>query len=177
MIQYLNGDTTKPVGNGIKIIAHVCNDIGKWDRGFVLALSKKWLEPEVSYRQWYTLRNESDAKKFELGQVQLVFVDKGLYVANMVAQHGITTVNGVPPIRYDALTECLTGVAQLAAAGSSSVHMPRIGCGLAKGNWDEVETIIEQTLVNWDEVEMIIEQTLVNMSVPVYVYDYEPKTY
>jgi hypothetical protein len=29
----------------------------------------------------------------------------------------------------------------------ASVHMPRIGCGLAGGKWEEIEPIIERTLV------------------------------
>lgn len=29
----------------------------------------------------------------------------------------------------------------------ASVHMPRIGCGLAGGKWNEIEKIIEKTLI------------------------------
>ena len=36
-IQYLTGDATAPTASGNKIIAHVCNDIGGWGKGFVLA--------------------------------------------------------------------------------------------------------------------------------------------
>ncbi|MEV6001124.1 Appr-1-p processing protein, partial [Streptomyces griseomycini] len=27
---------------GVKVIAHVCNDIGGWGKGFVLAVSRRW---------------------------------------------------------------------------------------------------------------------------------------
>jgi hypothetical protein len=40
-IQYIAGDATAPIGDGNKIIAHVCNDIGAWGAGFVLAISKR----------------------------------------------------------------------------------------------------------------------------------------
>lgn len=30
MIQYVIGDATNPLASGQKIIADVCNDIGKW---------------------------------------------------------------------------------------------------------------------------------------------------
>jgi hypothetical protein len=49
----LIGDATKPEGAGVKIIAHVCNDIGAWGRGFVLALSKLSPAPERAFREWY----------------------------------------------------------------------------------------------------------------------------
>ncbi len=40
-IRYVTGDATRPVGDGDKIIVHVCNDIGGLGRGFVAALSKR----------------------------------------------------------------------------------------------------------------------------------------
>ena len=49
-IQYVKGDATTPQGDGHKIIVHVCNDLGKWGKGFVLAISKRWKEPEATYR-------------------------------------------------------------------------------------------------------------------------------
>jgi hypothetical protein len=51
-IDYRTGDATDPVGEGARIICHVCNDIGGWGRGFVVALSKRWPEPEA---QWNAL--------------------------------------------------------------------------------------------------------------------------
>ena len=43
-IRYVTGDATRPEGEGPKIIVHICNDIGAWGRGFVLALSKRFKE-------------------------------------------------------------------------------------------------------------------------------------
>ena len=48
-IHYRVGDATAPVADGPKIIAHICNDIGAWGRGFVLAISRRWPEPEKAY--------------------------------------------------------------------------------------------------------------------------------
>ena len=57
MIKYATGDILEEVEKEKEerhnIIAHVCNDSGGWGRGFVLALSKKWPEPESKYRQWF----------------------------------------------------------------------------------------------------------------------------
>ena len=52
-IRYLKGDATCPQAKGVKIICHVCNDIGGWGKGFVLALSRRWEQPESEYRAWY----------------------------------------------------------------------------------------------------------------------------
>ena len=111
MISCVNGDATLPVGGGNKIIAHVCNNVGAWGKGFVLSLSKEHPLSEKEYRSWYQERPPWDKKPFALGEVQLVQTKESVWVANMIGQHGILEKNGVPPIRYDALRYCLQEVA------------------------------------------------------------------
>jgi O-acetyl-ADP-ribose deacetylase (regulator of RNase III) len=142
-IQYIDGDATCPQAKGIKIICHICNDIGGWGKGFVLAISRRWEAPERSYREWYNQRNKND---FGLGAVQFVQVEPYIWVVNMVAQRGTRTGSKGPPIRYDALTKCLQKVAMKAAELHASIHMPRIGCGLAGGKWQLVEPLVVQNL-------------------------------
>ena len=83
-VHYLRGDATNPMAKGNKIIAHVCNDIGGWGKGFVLAISRHWPEPEREFRAWYRTR-----EGFALGEIQLVQVRQYLWVANMIGQRGI----------------------------------------------------------------------------------------
>jgi O-acetyl-ADP-ribose deacetylase (regulator of RNase III) len=75
-----------------------------------------------------------------------VQVEPKVWVANMVGQHGLRRAEGKPPIRYEAVEAALATVANRATVLAASVHMPRIGCGLAGGSWDEVEPIICRTL-------------------------------
>jgi O-acetyl-ADP-ribose deacetylase (regulator of RNase III) len=147
-IQYLNGDASYPSAFADEniVLAHVCNDVGGWGRGFVLSISKRWKEPERQYRAWYNGNHQ--VNKFRLGSVQFVEVERGWYVANMIAQHGLNTSGSQPPIRYDALRECLREVQHKAQAIGASVHMPKIGCGLAGGDWGVVETIIRDELLS-----------------------------
>lgn len=84
-ITYLKGDSTSPQTSGIKIIAHICNDIGGWGKGFVLAISKRWPEPEKAYREWHRDRAKND---FALGSIQIVQVEPYIYIANMIGQRG-----------------------------------------------------------------------------------------
>lgn len=148
MINYIVGDALEPIGDGNKIIAHVCNNSGGWGRGFVLAISRKWPEPERAYRTWFK------TPAFGLGQVSFVAVEPNIHVANMVAQEGYAFINGEPPIRYEALRQCLREVSIMAKSIDGTIHMPRIGCGLAGGRWETVEQIINDVI-----------------SSPVYVYD------
>ena len=97
-ITYLKGDATAPITEGNKIIVHICNDIGGWGKGFVLAISKKWKAPEKSYRDWYKNRVEND---FSLGNIQVIKVTEGIFIGNMIAQQGLKFKNNIVPIRYD----------------------------------------------------------------------------
>ncbi len=142
-IIYIRGDATCPQGKGVKLICHICNDMGRWGKGFVLALSRRWAQPEEDYRAWYAGRTGAS---FGLGEVQYVRVERYVWIANMVAQRGTKTGSSGPPIRYEALTSCLRKVAEKAGELKASVHMPRIGCGLAGGDWTRVEPLIEQHL-------------------------------
>lgn len=143
-IVYLRGDATCPQAKGPRLICHICNDIGGWGKGFVLALSKRWKQPESEYRNWYSERRD---RGFALGAVQFVQVESTIWVANMIGQHGIKTGSSGPPIRYEAVGECLRKVAEKALELGASVHMPRIGCGLAGGRWEKIESLITQELL------------------------------
>jgi O-acetyl-ADP-ribose deacetylase (regulator of RNase III) len=141
-IQYKKGDATNPTVEGNKIITHICNDIGGWGKGFVMAISAKWQEPERQYREWYKSKDN-----FSLGEVQFVKVSDDIWIANILGQRDIRKDKyGNPPIRYEALECGLRKVEEFAKEVNASVHMPRIGCGLAGGTWDKVEPIINKTL-------------------------------
>ena len=148
---YVLGDATDPIKTPA-VIAHVCNDIGGWGRGFVTALSAKNPTPEKVYRSWHKngffLRSSSETQRipFELGQVQYASFGDNVQVANMIAQHGVRWEGKVPPIRYEALGNCLRTVYAHAQRMPATVHMPRIGCVLAGGKWEEIAKIIEEIM-------------------------------
>lgn len=155
MITYVKGDATQPIGDGPKVITHICNDQGKWGAGFVLALSARNPLPEQAYRRWYTERGKTGTP-FRLGEMQLVSFAPNTMVCNMIAQQGFgmtrKTESGdvyVPPIRYAWLSSCFTKLTKaLYYTPEATIHMPRIGCGLAGGEWSKIEILIEYFLVN-----------------------------
>ena len=140
---YIKGDATCPQAKGVKLICHICNDSGGWGKGFVLAISRRWMLPERTYREWYNDRRDNG---FGLGAVQFVQVEPYIWVANMVAQRGTKRGSKGPPIRYEAVRECLEKVAERATELKASIHMPRIGCGLAGGEWSRIEPLIVESL-------------------------------
>lgn len=143
----LKGDATSPQASGPKIIAHICNDLGGWGKGFVLAVSRRWPEPERDYRRWHRNRADND---FGLGAVRLVQVRPDVWVANMIGQRGTRRGSAGPPIRYDAVRQCLETLGGHASDLRASVHMPRIGTGLAGGRWDRIEPLVVAALCQRD---------------------------
>lgn len=136
-VKYVKGDATNPLGKGVKILAHVCNNFGGWGKGFVLAISKKWKEPEAQYREW-----SRKGEDFDLGNVQFVEARSDIIVANMIAQKGF----GGEAVKYDHLRTCLAKVREHAKSQNASVHGPKFGSGLAGGCWAKIEKIIEEEL-------------------------------
>ena len=105
----------------------------------MLALSARWPEPEADFKAWSKL---GTAGGFVLGAVRFVEVRADIVVANMIGQHGVKKGSSGPPIRYPALAAALVAVGEKALELGASVHMPRIGCGLAGGKWERVEPLI-----------------------------------
>lgn len=166
VIQYIKGDATKPWGDGNKVIAHICNNVGSWGAGFVLALSKRWKAPESMYRAWST--NKENIPTFLLGNINFVRVSDDIEVCNMIAQDNkktsvLSMLMKEQTIDYKSLKVCLSRLANDLidgdrGANNISVHMPRIGCGIAGGKWSEVEPIIIKELID--------------KCIPVTVYDF-----
>lgn len=171
-IKYVEGDVTEAQSTKHIYIPHVCNDIGGWGRGFVLALSSKWTAPERDYRK-------AAESGLQLGQVIDSIAESGrVYVANMVAQHGTSSgtfsveveradgggsgfFSPRPPIRYGALAKCMRHVAALAKQTGAEIHAPRFGSGLAGGDWNVIESMI---LELWSDA-----------GIPVTIYDLQRK--
>ena len=148
-IKYIKGDATAPQGEGRKFIIHCCNDIGAWGAGFVLAISRRWMKPENAY---YSMGERCNG--YALGNIDLVKVEDDLWVINMIGQSGVGQGGGGPPIRYKAIRNALEQVADIAQDPAYrgpfkavSIHAPRFGAGLAGGDWNTIEEIINETLV------------------------------
>jgi hypothetical protein len=143
-IKYVKGDlfpvilrATEPV-----VLPHVCNDLGAFGAGFVVPLGRTFPLARQSYIDWHTGKNTAD---FALGETQLVQVrqDAPIVVANMIGQHGV----GGKAIRYIQLGKCLEHVAGFSMATDSQIHAPMFGAGLAGGDWNIIQELINESWI------------------------------
>lgn len=148
-LKYTTGDATVPAAGGHRMIIHIVNNEGVWGGGFVLALGARWPRSEDEYRRWYVARRD-----FLLGNIKEVNLRSDTTIIHMMAQEGVEPdEEGNPPIRYEALEECLDKVAELALYNGSSIHGPKFGG------------------VDWDDVEELIIECLIKKGVNVTIYE------
>jgi Zn-dependent peptidase ImmA (M78 family) len=138
------GDATKPRGKGRKIIAQVVNTSAALGFGFGKSLAKNYPAVKKSLEEW-----KGDKHNFKLGKSNLIKVSAELYVFQMLAQKGIFAKDGEIPLRYNELRKCLIELRETALELDASVHMPAIGAGQAKGDWDIIIGMIHDELVNY----------------------------
>jgi Ca-activated chloride channel homolog len=150
-IRYLEGDVTRPHGQGRMLIVHAADDAGGWGQGVARAISRRWPEPEARYRDWAG-GGAGEPQPFRPGAVQITPVEAGLWVATLVTNESADG-SGHSRIRYEALDRALGQLAGEALRLDASVHMPRLSGG------------------DWRRIEPILRDRLCREGVPVTVYE------
>jgi len=148
MPNYYNGDITLidfPT-NALNFIPQVCNNIGKYGAGLSGALSAKWPKIEQSFSQWVIGEGKGCSGPYELGHIQMVSVTPSLAIVNMIAQKGVRARYNPKPLQYKQLEMCLirlfANLSQIScrfADGHIKIWCPKIGAGLAGGDWDNIQ--------------------------------------
>jgi O-acetyl-ADP-ribose deacetylase (regulator of RNase III) len=145
-ITYIVGDATRPfVKDGVNVIVHCVNAVGKWGAGFSGALSRAFPVVEQRYREWGPSGAAWASGPRQLGEIQMIHVPHSstLVVVNLVGQYDVRSKQNPKPLDEGAL---LRGLRQVSVAIANlrdcRLHMPRIGAGLAGGSWETIEALI-----------------------------------
>jgi O-acetyl-ADP-ribose deacetylase (regulator of RNase III) len=155
-IHYIIGDATLPIETKAenRLIVHCCNSLGAWGAGFVVPLGRRYPLAKEGYKKFI----DENSGKSILGEVNDVPVGKHLYVENLIGQSFLhKKPNGEIPCNYIAIETGFLNIIKKHRE-NFSVHMPRIGCGLAGGDWETIEEIIHRIFIDIADVD-------------VYVYD------
>lgn len=155
-IHYIIGDATLPIETEAenRLIVHCCNTLGAWGAGFVVPLGRRYPKAKEGYKKFI----EENKGKSILGEVNEVKVADNIYVENLMGQSFLyKKANGEIPCNYIAIeTGFLKIMENWSNKGNYSIHMPRIGCGLAGGDWKTIENIIQRTFVGIANVDAYV---------------------
>lgn len=144
-IHYHKGDLFK---TEIKHIAHGVNCCGVMGSG----VAKIVREISPTTYELYKAFCEEMGKQNLLGKIQLINSDDWdnapYKIVNMFTQLDYGRNPLVKYVSYDAIWSCFNKLARLGTV--KEIAIPKIGAGLANGDWTIIETVIAQAIKGYD---------------------------
>lgn len=119
-----------------KYIAHGCNCVGAFGAGLAGQIARMYPQAREAYMEKY--RREG----WKLGEIQLVKIEGGPTIINCATQYNYKGYGLLAD--YGAIRTCLQKIKSV--MNGAEIALPKIGCGLARGEWTVVEKII------WEEL-------------------------
>jgi O-acetyl-ADP-ribose deacetylase (regulator of RNase III) len=139
MVKMVLGDLFK---SGADILAHGTNCKNGFGSGVAGAMAE--LHPRVKAAYHAKFFKEG----WTLGEVQFVFSGSQT-IANCATQYEYYPRNK-RHVDYVALRACMEKVKLFAQTGDWTVAMPKIGAGLAGGDWDTIKQILDEVFTDYD---------------------------
>lgn len=125
------------------ILVHGVNCQGKMGAGIALEVKRRY--PQVYSAYLDICENHGYLGEQLLGHVYFAPITNELVIANAFIQEYYGH-DGKRHVSYDALDVCFSKINQYALRTGLPVKCPRIGAGLAGGNWDIISAIINVNL-------------------------------
>jgi len=145
-IRTVHGNVLEPRNGGAKIICQLVNDKAiKWGGGIARKMAKRFPKAEARFSD-AMIKLPQDAR---LGSVIFSQADDDITIASLIAQEGFGP-SLFPRIRYAALGSCFESVVLRATEHSATIHMPKIGTGVAGGDWSTIEEMLDDVMVRAD---------------------------
>ena len=127
------------------IIVHGVNCQGKMGSGVAKSIREKW---PVVY-DYYAAYLTGGANPEMLGKIIIAPIGFGRYVVNAFTQNSYGRNKHIVYVDYTAVRSCFVDLTQAIlrskfADKEVGVAMPKIGAGLANGDWEIISNIIEE---------------------------------
>lgn len=148
ILKTIKGDITK---TDLKYIAHGVNCQGAMGSGVAKALYSKFPNVRKAYMDYCRgARSVSEPRDLLGFVVRANCGDKDIFNCFTQEQYGY---NGCKYVDYEAIHECFTKLNDILKVEDHiepKIAIPRIGCGLAGGNWDVVKILIDDAAPDID---------------------------
>jgi len=150
----VNGDLIKLAKEGtFDVITHGCNCFSNMGAGIAVPMKNNF---RVSSYPLESPATAGDINK--LGQIEGrpfgISPDKSVEVVNSYTQYVPNA--RMKPLDYEALTLCMRKINH--TYKGKHIGLPKIGAGLAGGDWDRIREIIQRELVDCEITVVLFEQ-------------------
>jgi len=169
MIERKIGNMLEEVSNGFMVQG--CNAQGVMGGGIALSIKNMYPEAYRQYRDkwehgsYLVFPGETDHKhiqELEMGTIIPVQVTHNAIMVNAITQRFFTShpySNGGREVDYEAVAKAFELINELPSLYEDVdpiLNFPLVGAGLAKGNWDIVASIIDETVTHMDKVLWVL---------------------
>jgi O-acetyl-ADP-ribose deacetylase (regulator of RNase III) len=144
-IEYVKGDLLQ---TEVKHIIHGCNSKGVMGSGVAKVLREKYPRAYQDYNNVY------NSYGLELGNVIVSVQDDGKVIHNAITQRDYGRDSSRVYVSYWAIAESFRKINQW---GIKEIALPKIGAGLANGDWNVISAIIENTLIDTKPYVYVLE--------------------
>lgn len=135
-IAYVKGDLLE---TDVKHIIHGCNSRGVMASGVAKVIREKYPQAYQDYNDSY------NSYGLELGTIIVSVQNDGKVIHNAITQKDYGRDESRVYVSYWAIAEAFRKLDQW---GCKEIAMPMLGAGLARGDWNVISGIIENTLIN-----------------------------
>ena len=144
-IEYIKGDLLRTEVNHIM---HGCNSRGVMGSGVAKVLREKYPQ---AYNDYIFKYNNYG---LELGDVIVSVQDDGKVIHNAITQRDYGRDSSRVYVSYWAIAEVFR---KINSRGIKEIAMPKLGAGLANGDWNVISAIIENTLIDTKPYVYVLE--------------------
>lgn len=139
MVKYKKGDL---LNADEFVIAHGCNCVGGFGSGVAGQIAQKWPDVRSAYLR------QHNSYGWKLGQVQ--YVDIGDHIITNCGTQQKYVPRGICHADYGAIQNCMVKIKTYCKSHGFSLAIPKIGAGLAGGDWNEIEDILTEVFHDYD---------------------------
>ncbi len=141
-IKYVEGNI---FNTKIKTIVHGCNAQGAYGAGFAEAIRIDFPEAYHAYMNKYKANGKLVLGSIIIAPCGEAGTDEFKIIINAITQEYYGR-DHKRYVSYNAIADAMSRINLIAKLGLKEVAMPKIGAGLAGGNWNIIEAIIESEL-------------------------------
>lgn len=134
------------------VIIHGCNSMGVMGSGVAKVIKDKY--PEAA-RAYFSMKKEG---RMQLGNWSSSYEKDGKTVINAITQEFYGRNKYVVYVSYGAIVHVFQNLNKWAKIyNHKAIAMPKIGAGLANGDWNIIEKIIEEECTDVQPVVYVLE--------------------